>query len=161
MLFNRLLPLSISHQLCSLVPTKNGLNDEMNQSKTVPAENAAKGESRAASRNTPKIVKINEPDKSSRKASSPKQKNGAADPNSSINIGESTIKLESNVASVMSNAMSEMDSGEYFVSSNTYRQFLNSLIQYIVGENECMEWMADGQSVLSLLPNLPNQAFTL
>lgn len=133
--------------MLSLVPTKNGLNDEMNQSKIVPAENAMKGDgSRAASRNTPKVVKINEPDK----ASSP-QKNGTegpkdALPNSSINMGESTFKLDSNVASAMSNAMSDMDSGEYFVSSNTYRQFLNSLIQYIVGENECMEWMADGQS---------------
>ena len=57
---------------------------------------------------------------------------------------ESTIKIESHAMSALSHLSEQSDMSDYFVTTTSYRQFIVALIQYIIGENECMEWMSLG-----------------
>lgn len=57
---------------------------------------------------------------------------------------ESTIKIESHAMSALSHLSEQSEMSDYFVTATSYRQFIIALIQYVIGENECMDWMSLG-----------------
>jgi hypothetical protein len=58
---------------------------------------------------------------------------------------ESTIKIESHAVSALSHLSEQSEMSDYFVTATSYRQFIIALIQYVIGENECMNWMSLGK----------------
>ncbi len=67
---------------------------------------------------------------------------------------ESTIKIESHAVSALSHLSEQSEMSDYFVTATSYRQFIIALIQYVIGENECMNWMSLGKLEKSLFSKL-------
>jgi hypothetical protein len=111
-----------------------------------------------------KTVKIAEPEKESMEKTQENSLENMENPNQTLELAadqsnfkstslnnnhmfteESTIKIESHAVSALSHLSEQSEMSDYYVTATSYRQFIIALIQYVIGENECMKWMSLGK----------------